>query len=325
MMKARSQLRAFARARLTASWLAVVPCLACIVRVDESAASTDGTASLATSAGADSNRARVVRAESAAPAVPFRVITWNVEWLGDPEHGPMDDGRQLDGVVDVLLRWPGEIVALQEVADEGAFATLRASLPGVDGVLGRGPGSQRLALLYAVERFELLTSDEIAGLDDAGRPPLHVTLLDRTTARAIDVVVIHAKAGIDAGSWERRRRFADALGEVLAARETAAPTIMLGDFNDELSRSLVEGLASPYASLLADEHWYAATSVLEHTGTEGSTVWESNIDHVVLSADLAPALWPASVDVLRDEIVSQKPDFSELVSDHFPVTLRLAP
>lgn len=275
--------------------------------------------------GTDAGVDAALEARAVPPAeASFRVTTWNVEWFGDAERGPVDDGAQLEAVTDVLLRWPSEIVALQEVSDEDAFAALRARLGGVEGVLSSGPATQRLALLYTVARFELLSLERLDGLDDAGRPPLLATLRDRASTLVLEVVVVHAKAGSDAASWEQRRRFADALGARLDARSTGRPVLVLGDLNDELERSLLEGRASPYAAWIDERDWLAPTRVLEAEDGERTTIWDANVDHVVVSASLAPAVWPASIDVLGDELLARDADYGEHVSDHFPVTLRLA-
>lgn len=256
------------------------------------------------------------------PGPPTRVTTWNVEWFGDPAHGP-EDVAQAEGVREVLERFPTDLLALQEVSDERAHAALLARFDAFDAVLAEGHASQRLALWARRSRFDLVDAEEIEGLDDAGRPPLHVTLRDRSDGAALHVVVVHAKAGVDAASAAQRTRFAGALVDRLAADPGNAPTIVLGDFNDEIERSLVDGGPSPYAPWLA-RGWDAPTRVLERPDAEHSTAWGAQLDHVLLDDALAPSLWPASVDVLRDELLEDMPDLPERVSDHFPVRLRMS-
>lgn len=251
-----------------------------------------------------------------------RVMTWNVEWFGDPERGP-EDAAQAEGVRDVLERFPTDLLALQEISNEAAHAALLAHFDVFEAVLAEGHASQRLALWVRRDRFELVAAEEIDGLDDAGRPPLHVTLRDRADGAELHAVVVHAKAGLDPASAAQRARFAQGLVDALSVDPGAAPMVVLGDFNDEIERSLADGGPSPYAAWL-ERGWQAPTRILEHPEAEHSTAWGAQLDHILVNDALAPSLWPASVDVLRDELLADMPDLPNRVSDHFPVRLRLS-
>ena len=278
----------------------------------------DGVACATAGAGAGGSTDQPVGRDS------FRVMTWNLEWFGDPNHGPIDDARQEDGVVELLDRWRPDLVALQEVSSRDALASLVDQLHGVAGVIAQARGAQKLALLYASERFEVVAVREISGLDDAGRPPLDVALHDRAADAVLHAVVVHAKSGSDAADWERRRGFAAALAPRLSAEHADDALLLLGDFNDGIDGSIVPGRPSPYAALLATGQYATPTGDLNAEETAAAPLGTS-IDHILLNRALAPALVPASVEIARDDALAQDPAFLQDISDHFPVTLRLAP
>ena len=251
------------------------------------------------------------------------VLSWNLEWFMDPERGPVDDIRQLNGARAALSALRAELIALQEIGSPAALAALLEGLPGYAGVLSSYDFPQRLALLYRAP-FALRAVRELAGFDDAGRPPLEVELEDERDGSAWIAIVVHAKAYADAASWQRRVRFADGLHAYLTRRHAGARVLIAGDFNDQLLSSTLSGRASPYARFTTDPAFATPTAELERAGEPGSTAQgDALLDHIVLGAALAPRLVAGSADVLRGELLARDPSLSATVSDHFPVTLRL--
>jgi len=275
-------------------------------------------------AGAAGGAAPAQGASVPAPlARELALLTWNIEWFQDAERGPSDDARQFEAVLDVLAQARPSLAGLQEIAVPERLYELVEHLPGYALVVSGYEWPQQTALLYRPEEFELVAAQVITGLDDAGRPPLEVELAGRDGS-ALTVIVVHAKAGANIASWERRERFAAGLKQHLDARAVAVPVIVLGDFNDGLARSIVAGQPSPYARFAGASGYAAPTAVLE--GGQGpSTVWGDTVDHVLLSEDLAALVLAGSADVLRDELLARAPSFFDEVSDHVPVVLRLGP
>ena len=256
-------------------------------------------------------------------AQDLALLTWNIEWFQDPERGPVDDARQFEAVLGVLAQARPSLAGLQEIAVPERLDELVDRLPGYALVISGYEWPQQTALLYRTEEFQPVAAQTIAGLDDAGRPPLEVELTGRDGS-ALTVIVVHAKAGANMPSWERRERFAVGLKQHLDARPTGRPVIVLGDFNDGFARSIVAGQSSPYARFLGASGYVAPTAALEG-GPEPSTVWGDTVDHVLLSGDLAARVQSGTADVLRDELLARTPSFFDEVSDHVPVVLRLGP
>jgi endonuclease/exonuclease/phosphatase family metal-dependent hydrolase len=254
---------------------------------------------------------------------PLVALTWNVEWLGDLEHGPTDEARQLALALDSLIFADADLVGLQEVSSPASAQALVESLPGYAIEVAEYAQRQKVALLYRKARFERLAVTAINTLDDAGRPPLEVELR-LPSGRELTVIVLHAKAGSDPRSYQTRKNFAEGLSEYLARQHAARDVMILGDFNDLFTSSTLQGFASPYRLLTADGNYVAVTASLE-AQAERSTAWGATVDHVVLSRALASAVVPGSVETLRDELLARHPDFFEAASDHAPVWVELTP
>lgn len=254
---------------------------------------------------------------------PLVALTWNVEWLGDGENGPIDEDRQLALAIDSLIFASADLIGLQEVSALASAQALVEALPGYALEVARYAQRQKVALLYRTSRLERVEVKAIEGLDDAGRPPLEVRLR-RTDGRELTVIVLHAKAGDDPRSYQTRKHFAEGLSAYLAHQHAQGDLLMLGDFNDQFSSSTLEGLPSPYVALTASGAFVAVTQRLEEQA-ERSTVWGATVDHVVMSSALASAVVPDSIETLRDELLARHPDFFEAASDHAPVVLELTP
>lgn len=254
----------------------------------------------------------------------FTVMTWNLEWFQDPSEGPMDDAAQYQAVRAILASERASVVALEEVSSEDAFERLLGDLPGQAGVLSGHAWTQKTALLWDSELLEVVHVRAIAGLDDAGRPPLEVKLRRRWDGGELLVVVVHAKAQADATSQAKRTRFAEGLKRHLDDQHAHAPSLVLGDFNDLLVGSLLAGHDSPYRAFLDDREFAAPTRALNAPGaTENSYAFGDSVDHILVGGELAAQVDTASLNVLRDELLARYPSFTETVSDHFPVTIRL--
>lgn len=271
------------------------------------------------------NLESVPRPPDDAPAddgLRLSVLTWNVAWLGDAEAGPDDEDRQLRGVIDTLGAFPCELVALQEVASPDSLRSILLALPDYAVVESAYDWPQQVALLYRRSHFDLEAFEEWRDAQSAGRAPLSVGLYVRPLALSVRVVVIHAKANTDLASYQERSRFAERLRERLQRDHATDRLILAGDFNDQITGSIIDGLPSPYASL-AQGLLSVPTAELERAD-EPSTIWGSVVDHIAITRPLSEAAgWSASANVLRDEAMARDKAFSSAVSDHFPVRLVL--
>jgi endonuclease/exonuclease/phosphatase family metal-dependent hydrolase len=295
----------------------VLTCAGCVQTVDSAPPATKAPARPSAAAHPKPAPARD------AGSTRTTVLTWNLDWFQDATEGPKDDATQYAAARDVLADSNADVIALEEIASEPAFDRLLGDLPEYAGVLSGYDWKQKTALLWRASQFELTSARAISGLDDAGRPPLEVGLRDAARTASLLLVVIHAKAQADAESHATRERLAQGLKAHLDAEHATTSVIVLGDFNDRLDGSITEGAASPYRAFVDDAAHYAAPTLrLDATNArESSYSWGATIDHIVVSDEVAARIDESSIDVRREELLARYPDFTEKVSDHFPVTL----
>jgi len=274
------------------------------------------------------------------PTETFDVATWNLEWFGSAGNGPVDEALQLANVRRVIADADLDLWSVQEVVDEDHFAELLSGLPEYAGLLADdatvtlGPAfyrdygdlEQKVGIVYRPGVVEVLWASVILGEEDfafAGRPPvaLRVRLRLNGTLRNAVVVLLHAKAGDGEDDWARRRDGAAALKAYLDARWPDEPIWVLGDFNDDVDRSITGGIASPYASFVQDAaHWTFPTAAISARGISSTVYWPEVIDHHLVSDEAAAFYVDGSADVLRPDTLLAA--YGETTSDHRPVVSR---
>ncbi|MEM1127083.1 MAG: endonuclease/exonuclease/phosphatase family protein [Bacteroidota bacterium] len=262
----------------------------------------------------------------------FDVATWNVEWFGNDSNGPSDEDLQFERARQIIAGSGIDLWGLQEMADEATFSRLLDSLgTPYEGFLATQSGQLRIGYLYDSRVIRLRNQRHILtefNFEFAGRPPLlmeaDVTLSD-TTLQAV-FVVLHMKAGSQRGDYERRRDAVRRLKTHLDFFYADVPLIVLGDFNDELRRSIWANTTSPYAPFNEDTTAYTMLSrPLDEAnlGTFCSTDFcnGSTIDHIMISDEWRPFYQDGSMDRWF-ELVSVFPGYSRSITDHLPVYAR---
>lgn len=263
------------------------------------------------------------------------VASWNVEWLGDPGHGPADEALQLRNASTVLRTMDLDLVGLVEVVSEQSFSSLLARLPGYRGLLvtdpavqgGRasyGADEQKVALLLR-DRFRVTGARVVLAEEAwafAGRPPMEVALAfsEQGRPRTLTVVVAHFKAMADADGYRRRARAAAALKAWLSAEHPRDWVLVVGDFNDDLDRSTYRGNPSPFATLLLDPAFRFTTQALTEAGAATTVHFSSTIDHHLATASLGRRYVEGSARVMHPE--AWVDSYAQTTSDHYPVLTR---
>lgn len=256
------------------------------------------------------------------------VAQWNVMWLGNTSFGPTDEAGQNARVANLIRSANVDLWALQEVSSQDAFDALVRAVPGASGLAATDPRvpdglrfyssqEQRPALLFKTRAVRVrsarlvLTSDATTF---AGRPPLEAQLTVTINRKQLDltVVVVHLKSGPGLDDRERRERASGLLAAHVAT--LTEPTLVLGDWNDSLGRSIAgPKLAPPFANFTPAEGTWL-TRKLEDEGRP-SSVFGSFIDHALATPLLAPRHQSSTVHDPRAVF----PSFSRDTSDHFPV------
>ena len=287
-----------------------------------------------------SNKNNSPNTESGPNSEPLTVVNWNIEWLGSTQNGPKDKNRQLENAIKILRYLKADLYCLCEIVDQGSLKKLSAALGkdygyeisdyGSGAKSSRDPGyltTQKLAFIYNKTRLKnisttaYLAEDPRAGYYFAsGRYPfeLSATLQSGNTAQQIDFLIIHAKAGADKASYERRRQAARSLKAALDKEKSNAAFMLLGDFNDHMKGSITAGAPSPYQSFIEDPDYQVLTLPLYD---QRSTLhYNGVIDQQIISNELERYYIPGSTKI-RTDITVVVPDYKKGgTSDHYPIS-----
>jgi endonuclease/exonuclease/phosphatase family metal-dependent hydrolase len=267
----------------------------------------------------------------------FDMTTWNVRWFGVPRDmngvalGPADSLLQFRNVVRVLDSIDADIVAVQEIANAPLFQQISDALPRYGTVIAFGiqpPNPafvpQRTGFLYKRSvvdtlRTQLLTlNSRFAG----GRFPflLEFNATVQGARRRMNAIVIHAKAGATEDDYQQRLDDARVLYEAMNAELVNQNTVLLGDFNDDLTRSIVGGRPTPYQLFTQDTMRYlAVTASLSRQGLSSQSRG-SMIDNIIVTAPLRSAVLQGGEKLENPSYISS---YFSTTSDHYPVSARL--
>ena len=172
----------------------------------------------------------------------IRVATWNIRYFPEPETDPAR-------VADILAGLDAELIAVQEIRDEAALASLLAdvnarvrSAAGTGGgrvysyVLAESGGNGGLYVGYvydtlAVELSSVRTMWRLQMTEDL-RPGLAARVKSRRGGLDFGVIVMHTDSGVRDRDYQNRLRFLDSLSAVLPEFVASdADVIVLGDLN----------------------------------------------------------------------------------------------
>ncbi|WP_412061490.1 endonuclease/exonuclease/phosphatase family protein [Rubrivirga sp. IMCC45206] len=268
----------------------------------------------------------------------FDVAAWNMEHFGNPSEGPTNDPLQLRNAEAIIAGAEIDVWAVQEVGDQQAWSDLLASLAD-DGYTGRlgptVPGSfqLRLGFIYNPSVVQVIgTRTILSGGNFGGRAPFEMQATVRVDgeSRSVRIISLHAKAGTQSDDYTDRQNGAEALKAYIDDRVALGEdVILMGDFNDFLTRSIRIGQPSPYLVFTNDTAGYvAATLPVENRGeptlcnnatcTSGSTR-----DHILFTSGLADEYVDDSGDRFI-EVVDGVPGYVTTTSDHLPVLARFS-
>lgn len=248
----------------------------------------------------------------------LELATWNIENFPD-------DGNTAAVVADVIASLDVDVIVVEEIADETAWAELLARLRGYAGILSTHRYSQdsyqKLGVIY---RTSLVTASPpqllfVQNTFAFPRPPLAVMLT--IDGQTFEVIGVHLKAGVTADDAERRRQAVVALDGFLRAQiaDGGEPEIVvLGDYNQ---RVVIDADRAILAPLLTAPDQYTVRT--EPAAVAGGITYlgfgGSFIDHITTTAALDARWTNVRVEVPRiDQRISA---YTTHVSDHLPVVL----
>ncbi|MDP3153372.1 MAG: endonuclease/exonuclease/phosphatase family protein [Archangium sp.] len=263
------------------------------------------------------------------------VGSWNVEWFGAPDNGPLDEVAQQRNVKNVIKQTNLDLIGLVEVVSEDAFKTLMAGLPAYEGLLVTDPrvtngaayysaNEQKVALLYkrrfTVDSAKLVLMEQSYAF--AGRPPMevHLSFTEDGAPRTLVVMVTHFKAMANSDGYTRRITASNALKWYLDGTYPSRWVLVVGDFNDDIDVSTYQRKPSPLAPFVNDPAYRFTTDSLSAAGVSTTANFSSTIDHHLATDELARRFVADSAKVLRPE--AWVTDYVLKTSDHYPVVTR---
>jgi hypothetical protein len=144
----------------------------------------------------------------------------------------------------------------------------------------------------------------------------------------INFILIHAKANTGTtaekiASWQRRKDGNLELKDSLDAQYPSSNFMVLGDFNDALDKTITTERApdttTSYIDFMNDTiHYKPLTLPLALAGQQSTTSFNTVIDNVLASDELAISYVPGSARV-RKEVEKLVSSYGTTTTDHYPV------
>ncbi len=264
----------------------------------------------------------------------FDVTCWNVkQFMSSIDTTIKDKQRQLESVKRALDSIQADLVSLEEVANPEGFQRL------VDTLAQKSEGrlateilqDQKMGFIYRKDVVSVSGSGlAVNGGAQAwanGRFPLRLSFTATVNGQSKKMTAfsIHAKAtgsGTETADLARRTTDAETFHEYLNNFYANEAVIVLGDFNDDVTTSVVgSGNPTPYKSFVDDAtNWTAITKSLSEKGL-ASYLGSSGrmIDHIVVSNEVVPSVYRTKLETPQAFLSS----YTSTVSDHVPVSTRL--
>lgn len=325
------------------------------VRFSPTAGSTIYSGQLQFSRQGINTNAVFVKGNSHLSSTTLNIVNWNIENFGSTAP-PVDDDLAQANAKKVMDALDADVYALAEIVNVTRFNNLVSSLAGTYAYViaehcsggttaGACATAQKLAFVYKTSVLSNVTArplminspDAIANFAN-GRVPFLVTADVNKNGQTtqINFVVIHAKANtgntqeqIDA--YLERKNGNRELKDTLDTYFPTANIVLLGDFNDDLDRTIApttgNDTVSSYQNFVADStdgnSYRSLTLPLSLFKLSSTTGFPDVIDHVIISNEMASRYLGFSASIYNDiEVVAGITDFDGTTSDHYPVMTR---
>ena len=266
----------------------------------------------------------------------LEICTWNIEWFGDKDAGPNDESKQFNNIKDVIERSKIDVWGMQEVSNSIAWANLVNSLTDYSAVLSTWSQTQKTGLLYNDKKFTFIYQKHILALYQyefaSGRLPLEVALEykhDNITDTCY-FFVLHMKANTGSNSdkalaLNRRKTAANGLKAYLDAGFKGKYFFVIGDWNDDVDKSIYDNQTTPFKNFVDDTtNYFFASKLLTDAGKKSTVYYSNMIDHICASKNVKLSFESNNdVGVFRlDNYISS---YGSTTSDHYPVYCKFNP
>lgn len=255
----------------------------------------------------------------------FEAVTWNIEWFGDAQNGPSNRELQLTNVARMVRTLQPDLLAVQEISDPGYFNRLLDSLPRYAGFLAPYNQTQKTGFIYNTDIVEFVRAGFLFTTGDwaSGRFPLgfEFDVYQGDTPRRVLAVNLHMKAttsSVRRNDYNRRLADAQQLHQYVSTELRDVKLIVLGDWNDDVVRSTVDNLVTPFITFVEDSDYRFVSESLTRAG-QFSYRSRSMIDHILIARPLFAYHMDGTERVVRQTGIA---NYESTTSDHYPVEAR---
>ncbi len=245
----------------------------------------------------------------------LEIVTFNLE------HFPKANNTIMH-TAELLEHMNADVVAVQEISNEGALIELARQMDGWEAVFTTAPTSYGQSLGYLVKATEVELLEDFTQVwfeEDAyhfPRTPFVIKVKHRESGMETLLVNLHLKALGDNESVGRRRQASIKLQEYLDASHPDDFVIVLGDFNDELNEE--KAIDDVFSNFSDSTETYRFVDETIADGSEqywSYPSWPSHIDHILITDEWFN-YFESAMTVLPDQCFG---DYEEFISDHRPV------
>jgi len=304
----------------------------------------------------DTTAAVTLAGTSIDPLTTLEVVNWNIEWFGSPVEGPTNDDQQEQNVKTILQNIGADVYALAEVVSEERLANIVAQMPGYSYVISNygshtntsiNPPSalaaaQKLAFVYKTSVLGNITtmpllSQGINSSADISNPAYNYWASGRfpfmmsadvtlnCVTKNVKFIIVHAKANTSptATSYDRRKKGADTLYQLLNMQFPDDNIVILGDFNDDLDQSITAGFTTTSWNTFVNDqiNYDPLTLSLSLAGKKSTVSYNDVIDHVIVSNEMAGYYMDSTAGILSD-VTGLVSNYGSTTTDHYPVFTR---
>jgi hypothetical protein len=308
------------------------------------------------------------------------IMNWNIEWLGHPSNGPTNKALQQTNAQTVLNGAGADVYMLQEICQynsanpadnttsfgklvEGLNTTFGANTytgecsAAVSGSVADA-NPQRVCIIYKNSVVtKVFSRPMFNGFTPATYPPTGTPSQFWASGRkpfmfmakvninsqvdTILLVGLHAKAGSTLEDYNRRKFDVRAMYDTLQAQYPTRKTIVIGDLNDDVDKSIASNtangqLVSSYAPFLyvnPDEtaiggtrpnaSWNPISKTLSDVFCASTASFSDYIDHQIISNEMSGS--STGYRYVLGSVSSFRPviaNYATTTSDHYATTSR---
>jgi endonuclease/exonuclease/phosphatase family metal-dependent hydrolase len=270
----------------------------------------------------------------------YSVLSWNCLWFGDASNCNCNVTEQYNNVTDFLTSMQPDVIALQEIVDANAIATISSTIGNnyeyTVGEFGSFADDaqdvdyaecQKLAFIYNAKIFNKLsaypfsknTNQSISNTGyyfSSGRYPYLMHLTEKPSGQPLSIMNLHAKAGTTQSDFTRRSLGAVAIRDSVFAQYYNQPFILVGDYNDKLEGSITSNTYSPYYYILNTA--MTGLSLPSVNPNKTTYVWNSSIiDNICINSNSKQSF--GGTFTIMDELAKVYLNYGNTTSDHYPI------